>query len=148
MGRSVAVPTSAICTVFLHDPAGQLEALDDDYPDLWEDFIAYLIVSIEDRFPSMQEDDRGVGRELRVVASNAHADVVVGEYCGCVSVSLVPDRRLEDKGDYASYNLACGWSNRVAESFRKCVEGAFPSSAMRLLGTMSNGVSAYQRVSL
>ena len=138
MGRSVSTPSNASVTVYLD--MGEL-----DGPDDWDGFIDGLRDVVRTKYPTMEDDDRWLDREDHVIASNAHADLVVCEYCGCVSVSLVPTQ--ERSGYYPEQqNLHDAWCEQVAVNFRDLLHRAFPDSAMGRIGTMSNGVSVYQKI--
>lgn len=139
MGRSVSVPSGAICTVYLHDPADLSQALDDDYPDNWQVFIEDLQTQVHERFPSFEPTESWLGREERVVAENAHAMVVVCEYMGVVTVSLVPLASGEMCG------LAKTWLEKIEDTFRDFIESRCPNAAMRRVGGMSNGESVYRK---
>lgn len=136
MGRSVAVPRNAVATVYIPAEPDQF----DDYMD-WADFLDDIRAVVRGKYPSMDNADRWLEREEHVIAENAHGDVVLCEYCGMVSVSLVP---TEAGYPYESeQNLHDGWCRQVEDGFRGALNTAFGGYVRT--GTMSNGVSVYQK---
>jgi hypothetical protein len=136
MGRSVSVPHNATATVYLGIgwEAG-------DYYD-FEDFIEDLQNVVEERYPSFHRTDEWVDREDQAVLENGHAQVVVAEYYGLVSVSLVPTPYVYDGCD----ELHEAWCNQVAGNFTAHLHKRFPDFAVRRLGTASNGEAFFERV--
>jgi hypothetical protein len=137
IGRSVPVPCEAEAVVFIR--------YDHDFKD-WEDFTDDVRGVILERFPSMGIAERRAGDEECVVLENGHAAVVLCQYGGIASVSLVPrDKRgwgLPDEG----YNLAVSWCRRVSTAFRSHLTERFFGQAVRYMGTFSNGGSVYERL--
>lgn len=148
MGRSVARPSDAVETVYLHEPHRSPDE-DGDYDgydaqDDWDYFCEDLQNVVRERFPSFQEDSTWVGNEEKSILENGHARIVVAEYCGTVSVSLVP---LEHTYSYDNRGLlAAAWCRQVADSFRQHLHKRYPQSAMTRLGSMSNGEAVYRKV--
>lgn len=163
MGRSVGTLSDATEIVFLsfldwetsvHNPETDdfdyVKVIDldpEDYwthQDAWEDFKEDVVHRLGKAFPSLEDADRWVDREGHVILENGHAAIVLFEYMGSVSVNLVAkqDDHYYDPGARA---LAQAWCYQVAEKFR----GALTCDGLGTLaklGTMSNGVSVYQRV--
>ncbi len=130
MGRSVYVPSGAEVVAY-----ASVECEDSfEYDMLMED----LVASLEAAFPSVSEDSGYVGREGAVVASNRLVQFVVAEYCGLVSVSVVPN-------DDEYYELGKGFANRINAKFQKVVAGVF-GGVYAKLGSFSNGEGVYQKV--
>jgi hypothetical protein len=117
MARSVSVPSGAVQVWYaLHD--GDHE----DFGDCIEDFREY----VSSKYPSMEDCNRWIGREDRVVLENSHAAITVSSYCGLVAVAVVP------KEDYA---FSFAWAEKVDLSQAvKCF-----GRGMFSLGRASNG---------
>ena len=129
MGRSVMVPGDAAFTVYTHFECGS-----DDYgPDEWDDFVTGVVDNCQRLMPSMTDEDRWVGRESRVIAENDHGCVVICEYCGLVSISLVPKPTARGRA----------WVERVGPRWKKRMDKWY--SGMQSLGYASNGEQFFVR---
>lgn len=138
MGRSVSVPSGAVATVYL-------DGLDIEDELFWEDFVDSVQFTVSRRYPSFETADHWVDDEEKAILENEHAIVVLAEYCGCVSVSLVPKDQGDGLwGDHAA--SAEAWCRQVADNWRQALQEAFPERAMVRIGGMSNGVSVYRKV--
>lgn len=135
MGRSVSVPSGAKSVVYL-----QYEG-EESFE--WNDFRDDIACVLQRRFPSLEDCKGWLDREERIFLENRHANVVIAEYCGCVSVSLVP----KESEYYEPTPLAVAWCEQVANSFEATIQKAFPETALRRLGHMSNGCSVYELAS-
>lgn len=134
MGRSVSVPTYAVSTAYI-SLGDSMDTHD------WDWFVDDIRAVLKHRYPSLSDADRWLGREDHVIASNCHADIVLCEYCGLVSLSIVPTQ--EDGWHYGpEQNLHDAWCNQVADGFRAVIAANWPT--YNRIGTMSNGVSVYQ----
>lgn len=168
MGRSVMTHPHALATVyrtldyggycdecemvtFAGDSGGCEECGGELRPDEYGDFarheFEYLVDWVReeftDKFPSMGKCDRwahggGAMDELHCIAANYLCDVCISEYCGMVSISVVPtgeESYCEDTSGLARY-----WTEAhavpVLEKFRECAP----------IGTASNGETFYRRV--
>jgi len=138
MGRSVDYPRDAESVVFLDV---ELDA-GEEYGQ-WHDFIDAIRDVLTERFPSLDPDDSWIGRELHSILDNCHARVVVSHYGDVVSISLVAKDEQYFMGDQ---NLAGAWCGQVSRSFARVLEERFPGQCLRRRGTMSNGVSVYERI--
>lgn len=130
MGRSVSYPPNADAVTFQH-----LD-FDEDTDFDWE-----VIQPFQDRlkrlWPSVDDDDRWLGREHHVVASNDHAFFGVSEYGGLVAYWVLP-REWDGYGpDTAA--LSHHWCEQIADKF----ERAFGDLVK--LGAFSNGGGIYGR---
>lgn len=118
MARTIATPADAEFTHYftVHGAV--------DFDELKEN-ILYSLPS------SFDWDDRWVGREIHVFASNELMSVSISEYCGLValSVSLNPEHS----------NLAY----RSLEAVRKALK---PYSDYQKVATASNGEAFYKRI--
>ena len=129
MGRSVSVPRNAAYAAY---QALSDECDGDDFSWLVDDLRSVL----KSAFPSVSESDRWAGREDRVIACNRHADFGISEYCGLVSVWVIPN---EDSP------LASAWVDKVEVKFRAAVAGCFGQD-LRKQGVFSNGEAIFQPV--
>lgn len=131
MGRSVSVPSDAVTTVYI--------ALDDDFdPDFgWDDFIEDVRNVVKEKYPSFVDDDKWVGREDRSILVNTYARIVVAEYCGLVSISIVPDDH------WNTSHLTKAWCDRIARSWHRYMTKRF-GRALTKLGSASNGESFFR----
>lgn len=120
-------------------------------PDYSGDFATsefeYLVDWIRDtfteRFPSMDKCDRwahgyGAMNELHCIVANNLCDVYIAEYCGMVSISLVPTGEASYSED--TTGLARGWTERYATPALNEFGEYAP------VATASNGETFYRRV--
>lgn len=129
MGRSVYVPSGAEAVAY-----ASVECEDQFEFDMLKEALVY---SLEVAFPSVSEDDGYVGREGVVIASNRLVKFVVAEYCGLMSVSVVPN-------DDEYYERGKGFANRINAKFQKVVAGVCGAVYYKL-GSFSNGEGVYQK---
>ena len=142
MGRSVSVPHNAVATAYIDLTANATEP--GEGWD-WDLFIEDLSDVLQHRFKSLQTADLWLQREEHVILTNAHANIVVCEYCGLVSVSLVPYEEASDYSDSASLNvLHEAWCDQVSKGFVNCIDRTF--GGLRHIGTASNGEAFFQRI--
>lgn len=169
MSRSVAVPNGAEFVAYLDveevglagtDANGEpvfpgepgwenrAETFHDETGDEWCWWIGNLQGLLAEWFPSLKPADRAIGREEYLVAENRLAGVVVCEYGGIASLSIVPRHTYAD-GDWwnQSENLQGQWIGQVERSLRRRLLKAFGDSLLFKIGTASNGESYYRRVS-
>lgn len=133
MARSVGVHGDAVVTVYMPFEG------EDEFA--WEHFIDSLRETIGGRYQSFYDEDGWADREGRIILRNSHAEVVVYEYFGLVSVNLVP----RETYDYPNEdNLARAWCEQVADNFRNLLDDTYQT--YRLVGRFSNGEAVYERV--
>lgn len=153
MGRSVMTLAGAITAYTEFAPQHYNEETDyfeDDLPceaycDHSEEF-KDLLTWIEERaielWPSFTGTDRWIGRELHVIAENAHSVIAVAEYGDLVSINLGAnydrDSYWADDSDIAG--LGAHWRAQVESKFL-AEFGEYTK-----LGTMSNGEGVFQKV--
>lgn len=137
MARSVGVHNDAVVTVYMPFHA----RFEGEYEFAWEFFIDDLKSIISRRYKSFYDEDGWADREGRIILRNSHAEVVVYEYCGLVSVNLVP----RNSPHHYEPDLALGrwWCDQVADNFRKLLDDSFQT--YRLVGRFSNGEAVYER---
>lgn len=140
MGRSVCVPSEATATVYLHHPSEESNTKDSACED-WGDFLEDLQGVLQSRYPSLRVRDHWADREEHIILANTHANIIVCEYCGIVSVSVVPYH-----GPYSEPTaLALSWCQQIGHrSFYQTLLKAYPDRCLHRLGSFSNGESVYK----
>jgi len=143
MGRSVSTPCNARAVVFAeildygYDP--ETEEYDDFISQIeWEDMIINLREHLELAFKSLYPCDAWLGNEDHAIMENGLAYVGVSEYCGCLSVWIVP----KDDDDIA--NLAGHWCARAQKTLESIVQNVV-GNRLRLIGRFSNGEAVFER---
>jgi hypothetical protein len=162
MGRSVWTHSNAVETVFreinnCHDYCAECDVGVDGYEcpkcgtsmyDESGDTARYefndLVGDIRDlfkqQFPSMHDCDHWPERESHAIVENDHCMVVISEYCGLVSIGVVPTGY---EGYYSpiTTGIAANWAERFAAPYLRKQFGK-----LEKVGTMSNGESVYERI--
>lgn len=110
----------------------------DDWDWYCEDFQREMIRA----FPSLSECDEWVDREDHALLENNHCYIGVSEYCGLVSMWVQP--KEPDWRD-TSTGLRDHWIAQIGPKFHK-VAGTCFGTALRKLGSFSNGEGVYQRI--
>ena len=111
----------------------------------WGGLVEYAALEVKRLFPSFELADviqqgfpEWVGRELRVIARNAHSIVTISEYSGIVALCLG-----------ANYDRSEFWADPselagIGKHWRQQVAARFESiGTLSKTGTFSNGTSAY-----
>lgn len=129
MARSVYVPSGAEAVAY-----ASIECEDQFDFDMLKESLVY---SLEVAFPSVSEDKGYVGREGVVIASNRLVKFVLAEYCGLISVSVVPN-----ENEY--YELGKGFANKINAKLQKVVAGVCGAVYFKV-GAFSNGECIYQK---
>ena len=121
MARSVSTPSGAVQTAFA--------SFDGDACD-FTDAIEHLQGVAQHRMPSLCRCDHWLGREDRAVLENSHAYIGVSEYCGLVSVWVVPkDGAMADH-----------WCSQInLQPLAACF-----GQTLRKQGSFSNGEAFFQ----
>lgn len=165
MGRSVSTPTNASWVTYQpvlfqdHDYGVQYDEEQDCYVFSdgspvdeesyavffnFEDVIEWLQYAGKDRWPSFTECDKWIGDEDHAVLENDHAYLGVSEYCGMLSIWLVPkENEISDNVYYSgkdTFGLAMNWINQIGPKFADTF-GKYAKVA-----TFSNGEAVYERV--
>ena len=134
MGRSVWTHSDAIETVFY--------PLDFDEDDLswgaWGDHVTDIRETFKHKFPSMVDCDYWPENESHAIVENEHCMVVISEYCGLISLGVVP---LNESYCCGCNGLARYWTVKHAAPFLCKQYGT-----LRKVTTFSNGESFFERV--
>ena len=132
MGRSVSRPSNAEQVLYAHFDCEDEE----DGQWFFQDAIDNMQRAMIKRYPSLSKCDEWIGygrSEDHALLENRHAYIGVSEYCGLVSIWIVPK---DDKPE-----LAAHWCSQVK------LEDAAECFGQRLVkeGTMSNGEGVFRQ---
>lgn len=116
------------------DASGKIQPDSDSYDTLLDDFRDHLHYL----FPSTVSEDKWLGDEDHVLASNRHALFGMSEYCGLVSYWIVPQEWDGYAPDTTALSLR--WIDQIADKF----VAAF--GELSKVGTASNGESFYRQI--
>ena len=154
MGRSVNYPSNAAAVRYV-DTSWVGYSTDDDgdsffdeyqSQDDWDYFIDDVYNIVKSKYPSFEKANSWIGNELNVIAENNHAQIVVSEYCGLASISLVAK---QSEGYYSedirNDNIANAWTGQIANNFTKLIAKNFINTYAKL-ASMSNGEGVFERV--
>lgn len=156
MGRSVGVASHSSAVAYMDVSYVGYRQFDDDANEIpegqqefceaqaecdWTHFKEALCERLDEAYKSLETSVDGLGwydNEGLILAENELCQVVLYEYCGLVSLCLVP----KDDDGYVpnTQGLAEAWCGRVAKGF----EQRF--SEFNKVGTFSNGESVYEKV--
>ena len=132
MGRSVSYPTDATTVLFVREE-------DPDDVFFFEDALEEFKSLMTEYFKSLGETDVWVGREDHAVLENNLAYFGISEYCGMLSLWVLP------KEDFI--NLSVNWTNQIADKFKKAVKNSFGEVCVAV-GRFSDGTSLYEKEEL
>lgn len=132
MGRSVSYASGSVAVAYrTHD-------CEEDFDFQW--YIEDLQESGRAAFPSMQACDVWIDREDRAILENNLAYIGISEYCGLVSVWLLPKEFTGGYDDDArNANLAAAWCAKVKPKFMAMF------GELRKVGQFSNGEVLFER---
>jgi hypothetical protein len=114
---------------------------DDDYGDEdFADLLYWVREACQEFWPSFSPSDHWLGREDHVILTNSFAYVGVSEYCGLVSLWIVP--RTDDYDGYSDphASLCEAWIAQIADRFRETF------AQLRHVATFSNGEAVFEEV--
>jgi hypothetical protein len=130
MARTVSTPGDAILVGY----APLCDCDCSDGCDCYSDRVEYLQYLGTKRWPSMDDVDRWVGRENRVILENKFACLGISTYCGLASVWMC-----------ARSSLGQAWVEQQSKAFDKLVEDVF-GTRLAKVATASNGEAFFERV--
>jgi hypothetical protein len=90
---------------------------------------------VGEKYPSFQKCDKWLDREVHAILENDHAYITISEYCGLVSLCLVPKEESALSEPWC-YKVAGSWSAWLNKKFGGLVK----------TGTASNGEAFFRRV--
>jgi hypothetical protein len=135
MSRTVATARNSTSIVYLpvsFDETEQVYSICD-----WQELIEDVRDCIQEKYSSFHECDRWDSNEVHVILENRFAYVTISEYCGLVSVCLVP-KDNEPLAESWCYNINQRWSLRLNKRF----------GGLRKIGTASNGEAFFERIEI
>lgn len=134
MGRGVMTSSNAVTVVYI-----QLDEVDHE---MWDCFLDNVRDCVCQKWQSFYQDETWPSNEEHQILRNGHANIIVCQYGDIASVNLVPrdDLWQFEEGREA---LAENWCHQIVTSFHREFDKCFPTLAKQ--GTMSNGVSVYNR---
>ena len=143
MGRSVSVPRGA--TIVCYTPLSYYMSHDEDSGECFGDYEYDVQEVIQERvkhkYPSFKNCDDWLGREDHAILKNDYAFIGVSEYCGLLSIWLVPH---DLKGAYYSEErMKIGLQKRFLTIIEPWFKKTFED--LTKLGTASNGESFFKR---
>ena len=124
MGRGVSYPTNATVIEYVDIS----DIVEQEY---FDDFIDNIIYDLMDKMPSLYRSDKWIGNENHIILENDFAQIGISTYCDMMTLWVVP------KGYYP--NLEDKWICRITPNIE------YYATHYRI-GTMSNGVSVFKKV--
>ena len=138
MGRSVSYANGSEVVIYSHVDA----VYDDDgnYDDFlsqlaWDDAIDNLKYEAQEAFPSLEVCDEWLDREDHAILENQLVYIGVSEYCGLVSIWVVPK---EDE----HYAFGVAFANKIEAKLNQIVKNAF-GLRLNQVGRFSNGEAVF-----
>lgn len=132
MSRGVSVPSGAQIVAYRELEEYELESFDEVVDDVRE--------SVKATWPSMVQDDKWIGREEHVIASNSLAAIGISQYGPVLATWAIPLHEYVKWMPPRECGLADYWLDQIAPTFMKMF------ATMYHLDTMSNGASVYRRI--
>ena len=120
---SVSVPSGAEVVTYI-----DICELTDEYE--YEDMLLNIRETLKDKMPSLQDCNKWIDREDNAILENELVYIGVSSYGDIMSLWVVPKEQYLD--------LAYNWTNKIAQHVTKLGD-------LTKQGTMSNGVSVYNR---
>ncbi len=114
-----------------------------DPQDDWDYYVDDFRSMMKRAFPSLNDCDEWVGREDHALLENRHCYIGVSEYCGLVSMWVVP--KDADWREEHVANLRDRWISQIERKFYDTANQCF-GTALRKLGSFSNGEGVYERI--
>lgn len=135
MGRSVSYANNSVHVEYATFECEDEFDASDDFRWSLDDFAEQICKA----FPSASTCDEWVGREDHAVAENSFAYFGVSEYCGLVSMWVLPK-----DDDYAtSTGLRDRWIDQIEAKFSKVCGTCFGQS-LKSVGRFSNGEQMFR----
>jgi hypothetical protein len=144
MGRSVSYANGSEVVIYAH-----IEAVYDDednYDEFesqyaWDCAIENLVDSSLEAFPSLNKCDEWLGREDHAILESNLVYVGISEYCGLVSVWVVPKDKDSDK-NYFSFGVRS--ANIMKAKLEQIVQESF-GVRLNKVGQFSNGEAVFNK---
>jgi hypothetical protein len=139
MGRSVSFASGSEVILYAHvDAVYDDEGNFDDFLSqlAWDDAIENLSSGCLEAFPSLEVCDEWLDREDHAILENKLLYIGVSEYCGLVSIWVVPK-------DNEYYALGVASANNMKAKLEQVVQEAF-GVRLNQIGRFSNGEALFQ----
>lgn len=140
MGRSVSYASGSEVVIYSYAD----EVFDDDgnfceyaTQDNFDFAVDYLKDASIEAFPSLSVCDKWLGREDHAILENQLVYVGLSEYCGVVSVWVVPK---EDE----HYAFGVAFANKIEAKLKQIVQDAF-GVRLNKVGHFSNGEAVFNK---
>jgi hypothetical protein len=136
MGRSVNYLNNARYITYLN-----FECEEDEIDWAWDDFKDSVIECFSSfKTLSPPSSKTWDNNETVIILENAHAEVGISEYCGCVSVSI----RTNENDAPVKIGLAERWIDTIWPKVLNKLTESFPKDHLMRVGGFSDGTSVYQ----
>jgi hypothetical protein len=140
MGRSVSYANGSEVVIYAH--VEEVYDDEDNYDEFgtqfaWDCAIENLVDYSTEAFPSLNTCDEWLGREDHAILENKLVYVGVSEYCGLVSVWVVPK-------DNEYYALGVASANNMKAKLEQIVQNAF-GVRLNQIGRFSNGEAVFSK---
>ena len=138
MGRSVSYANGSEVVIYSHvdnvfDDEGNFDEFETQYA--FDSAIEYLKDSLLEAFPSLNACDEWLDREDHAILENKLVYIGISEYCGLVSVWVVPK-------DNEYYALGVASANNMEAKMNEIVNQAF-GVRLNKVGHFSNGEGVF-----
>ena len=110
---------------------------------LYDDFNEDLKNLLKEAFPSLNPDEKWLGREDKAILSNTYACFGWSEYCGLVAV-WVAAKEPDYRASSAWEAMRDKWIASIEKKFAKTVGKAF-GTPLNKVGTFSNGEAVFSK---
>lgn len=110
---------------------------------LYDDFNEDLKNLLKEAFPSLNPDEKWLGREDKAILSNTYAYFGWSEYCGLVAV-WVAAKEKDWNSSSAWYAMRDKWIASIEKKFSKVVSKSW-GTPLNKVGTFSNGEAVFSK---
>ena len=122
---------------------GSMDFQEQDSQLLFDDFAEDLETLLKEAFPSLNPDEKWLGREDKAILENAYAYFGWSEYCGLVAV-WVAAKEPDYRASSAWEAMQDRWIKSIEKRFAKTAAKAW-GVPLAKVGTFSNGGSVFQK---
>jgi hypothetical protein len=141
MGRSVSFANGSEVIIYSHIE----DIYDDDdnfdeyaTQDNFDSAVEYLKETTIEAFPSLSECNVWLGNEDHAILENQLVYIGLSEYCGLISVWVVPK-------DDELYAFGVAFAQKIKSKLNNIVKNAF-GIQLKQVGRFSNGEALFERV--
>ena len=122
---------------------GDTHLQEQDSQLLYDDFSDDLKTLLKEAFPSLNPDERWLGREDKAILENAYAYFGISTYCGLVAV-WVSAKEKDWNSSSAWYAMRDRWIASIEKKFAKTMARAW-GVPLTKVGTFSNGEAVFSK---